>query len=156
MKRVLFLLLDLLAFSAAGGAYAVYDFSRRKLGMQRWVNYQTMRLQKLFPLEPIKIAVCILMILCLLALFFLFFRSWKQKKAQKQKKIQKIRDCRRLAAADVIMLLFSTISGAVFLFLASAFSVRELSSYYFILLLTGVAFLCAGVRNFLAVKNFSR
>ena len=120
--------------------------------MQRWVNYHTMRMQKLLPLEMIKAAACVLVILCLLTLCFLLFRSRKQRKPQKQEDRQ--RGCRRRIAADAIMFLFLAVSGAAFLFLAAAFSVRELSSYYFILLLTGIAFLCAGIRNVLAVKLF--
>ena len=139
MKKLLFLLLDLLSFSAVGGAYAVYDFSRRKLGMQRWVNYQTMRMQKLLPLELIKAAACIFVLLCLLALLIAFLKGRRQK--------------RLFTAADRIMLLFSAVYGAAFLFFTVFVSVSQLSSYYFILLLTGIGFLCTGVRNFLAIRR---
>lgn len=135
----MFLILDLLSLCAAGGAYAVYDFSRRKLGMQRWVNYQTMRVQKLLPLDRIVLLAELVIVLCLLALLFAFFKSRKQRG--------------KMPFSDKITLFLSAVYGAGFLFLSIAFSVKQLSSYYLVLLLIGIAFLCVGIRNYLSFKN---
>ena len=46
MKKIIYICLDLLTIAFLIGGYAFQYFTRKKLGMLRWVNYQNMQLQK--------------------------------------------------------------------------------------------------------------
>ena len=46
MKKIIYICLDLLTIVFLIGGYAFQYFTRKKLGMLRWVNYQNMQLQK--------------------------------------------------------------------------------------------------------------
>ncbi len=46
MKKIIYIFLDLLTIAFLIGGYAFQYFTRKKLGMLRWVNYQNMQLQK--------------------------------------------------------------------------------------------------------------
>lgn len=46
MKKIIYIFLDLLTIAFLIGGYAFQYFTRKKLGMLRWVNYQNIQLQK--------------------------------------------------------------------------------------------------------------
>ena len=46
MKKIIYIFLDLLTIAFLIGGYAFQYFTRKKLGMLRWVNYQNMQIQK--------------------------------------------------------------------------------------------------------------
>lgn len=46
MKKIIYICLDLLTIAFLIGGYVFQYFTRKKLGMLRWVNYQNMQLQK--------------------------------------------------------------------------------------------------------------
>ena len=57
MKKIIYIFLDLLTIAFLIGGYAFQYFTRKKLGMLRWVNYQNMQIQK----NPVYIVSCILL-----------------------------------------------------------------------------------------------
>ena len=46
MKKIIYTFLDLLTIAFLIGGYVFQYFTRKKLGMLRWVNYQNIQLQK--------------------------------------------------------------------------------------------------------------
>ena len=46
MKKIIYIFLDLLTIAFLIGGYVFQYFTRKKLGMLRWVNYQNMQIQK--------------------------------------------------------------------------------------------------------------
>ena len=46
MKKIIYTFLDLLTIAFLIGGYVFQYFTRKKLGMLRWVNYQNMQIQK--------------------------------------------------------------------------------------------------------------
>lgn len=46
MKKIIYTFLDLLTIAFLIGGYVFQYFTRKKLGMLRWVNYQSMQIQK--------------------------------------------------------------------------------------------------------------
>lgn len=46
MKKISYIIFDLLTIAFLIGAYAIQYFTKKKLGMLRWVNYHNMQFQK--------------------------------------------------------------------------------------------------------------
>ena len=46
MKKISYIFFDLLTIAFLFGAYAIQYFTKKKLGMLRWVNYHNMQFQK--------------------------------------------------------------------------------------------------------------
>ena len=46
MKKISYIIFDLLTIAFWIGAYAIQYFTKKKLGMLRWVNYHNMQFQK--------------------------------------------------------------------------------------------------------------
>ena len=66
MRRVMFFLLDIFSGLFLIGAYVIQYFTKRKLGMSRWVVYHQMKYQKMIPVDLLKyVAVIILFFLVL-------------------------------------------------------------------------------------------
>ena len=62
--------LDVIAIIALIGAFVVQYYTDRKLGMVRWLNFNSAQLHDKYPLEMIKfIAAGLIMVLAVLALF---------------------------------------------------------------------------------------
>ena len=47
MKKISYIFFDLLTIAFLIGAYAIQYFTKKKLGMLRWVNYHNMQFQKM-------------------------------------------------------------------------------------------------------------
>ena len=75
MGKVACVVLDILALTAFGGAYAVEHFSKAKLGMKRWVNYNANALREALPIDLICAVVLLLLALGLLALTIARFKK---------------------------------------------------------------------------------
>ena len=45
-KKISYIIFDLLTIAFLIGAYAIQYFTKKKLGMLRWVNYHNMQFQK--------------------------------------------------------------------------------------------------------------
>ena len=48
MKKISYIIFDLLTIAFLIGAYAIQYFTKKKLGMLRWVNYHNMQFQMRF------------------------------------------------------------------------------------------------------------
>ena len=46
MKKISYIIFDLLTIAFLIGAYAIQYFTKKKLGMLRWVNYHNIQFQK--------------------------------------------------------------------------------------------------------------
>lgn len=46
MKKISYIIFDLLTIAFLIGTYAIQYFTKKKLGMLRWVNYHNMQFQK--------------------------------------------------------------------------------------------------------------
>ena len=56
MKKILFVFLDLLSIAFLAGGYAIQYFTKRKLGMVRWVVFKNKQLQEQMPVDVLKYA----------------------------------------------------------------------------------------------------
>nr|WP_296032526.1 hypothetical protein [uncultured Dorea sp.] len=134
MKKIVYILLDLLTVVFMIGAYAVQYFTRKKLGMLRWVNYQNMQIQKNAVygiLKYITVVVAIIFIVMIIA-------GYKKKKAMMRK-------------LDLVMIVIMSLLGIFYLGITVLKSIEVLPAYYFLMPLVGAAVLMQIIRNGIAV-----
>lgn len=134
MKRVLFVLLDLLAAAFLIGGYIVQYFTKRKLGMMRWVTFKTSKIQEAMPVDILKyIAVIVVLLLAVIVI-----RSFIRKRTD-------------LGMTDVVMAAVMAILTLVYLGLTLLITSEVIRSYYLVLPMIGAATLILVLRNSIAI-----
>lgn len=134
MKKVSYILFDLLTIAFLIGAYAIQYFTKKKLGMLRWVNYHNMQFQKNAVYGILKYITVIVAI----ALIVIIIAGYKKKKEM-------------LGKLDLVMIVIMTVLGIVYLGVTVFKSIETLPAYYFLMPLFGAATLMQIVRNGIAV-----
>lgn len=134
MKKICYLLLDILTAAFLCGGYIIDYFTRRKLGMLRWINYYTMKYQKLLPLDVLKYAAAAAASVIVILLLLRLFKKWKQ-----------------LGLGDKIMAAVMTVIWLFYLVLSLLASQSSMRAYYFVLPLTCLALLAQIIRNLLSL-----
>lgn len=134
MKRVLFVLLDLLSAAFLAGGYVVQYFTRRKLGMLRWVNFQEGKLAEAVPVETVKYAALLVL---------LFFALWIVGRFVKKKN--------EIGKLDRVMLGVMVLLVAVDVVLTLTLTKDVTAAYFLILPLAGAAALMQIIRSGIAV-----
>lgn len=71
MRKAVALILDLLALACFAGVYALDYFTKSKLGMTRWVNYNANALRESLPVDVICMGVAVAGLTALLILIVL-------------------------------------------------------------------------------------
>ena len=134
MKKIIYICLDLLTIVFLIGGYAFQYFTRKKLGMLRWVNYQNMQLQKNHLFDILKyITVAAAMVLIVLIIV-----GYRKKKEL-------------LGKIDFVMILIMQILGIIYLGITVLKSIESFPAYYFLLPFLGAATLMQIIRNGIAV-----
>lgn len=134
MKKAGYILLDLLTLAFLIGAYVIQYFTKKKLGMLRWVNYHNMQIQKNSVygiLRYITVAVAIVLIVLIIV-------GYTKKKAA-------------LGRLDLVMTVIMSVLGIAYLYVTVFMSIEVIASYYFLMPLLGAATLMQIVRNGIAV-----
>lgn len=134
MKRILFALLDLLAAAFLAGGYIIQYFTKRKLGMMRWVTFKTSKIQEAMPADILKYAAVIVALL----LTVMVIRSFIEKRAGLEK-------------IDVVMAVVMVILTLVYLGFTLFAASDVIRSYYLVLPMIGMATLILIIRNGIAV-----
>ena len=121
MRKAAIITLDMLTVALLGGAYAMHYFSERKLGMVRWVNYHSQRIQDAVPLDVFKYVVLAVVAVLAIVLVWRVLRT------------------RQRTAADVACALFA--SAVVMAFAAVVLAVTHKVSHAdtFIVVMAGAA-----------------
>lgn len=122
MKRVFYVLSDLLIVALLAGAYLVQYFTKKKLGMSRWVVYQVMKAEKSLPIEVLRFVAPVAALLLVVLLFWLY---GKRKN--------------RLTRIVFFMVLFSGALAFFYLGFTVFLSQDTIRSYYLVLPLIGLA-----------------
>lgn len=69
MKKVLYIISDLLIAALLAGAYIVQYFAKRKLGMNRWIVFKISKVKEALPIEMLRyVAVAAVLALAVLVL----------------------------------------------------------------------------------------
>ncbi|MDO4265884.1 MAG: hypothetical protein Q4C63_05395 [Eubacteriales bacterium] len=134
MRKICYLILDILTAAFLCGGYITNYFTRRKLGMLRWINYHTMNYQKQLPLDVLKYAAAAAASVIVILILLQLFRKW-----------------RRLGICDKIMAAVMTAVWLLYLGLSILSGQNVMRAYYFVLPLAGLALLTQIIRNLLSL-----
>lgn len=128
------IIFDILTLALLASGYIIQYFTKRKLGMMRWINFHTYKYQEMLPLELLKyVAVSVIILLTV----FIICRFMKKRKAAKM--IDKI---------TITVMAVVTLFDFGFALFSSLESVR---AYYFIMPLLSVAALMQIIKNFVVI-----
>lgn len=134
MKKIVMIIFDILTLALLASGYIIQYFTKRKLGMMRWINFHTYKYQEMLPLELLKyVAVSVIILLTV----FIICRFMKKRKAAKM--IDKI---------TITVMAIVTLFDFGFALFSSLESVR---AYYFIMPLLSVAALMQIMKNFVVI-----
>lgn len=134
MKKIVMIIFDILTLALLASGYIIQYFTKRKLGMMRWINFHTYKYQEMLPLELLKyVAVSVIILLTV----FIICRFMKKRKAAKM--IDKI---------TITVMAVVTLFDFGFALFSSLESVR---AYYFIMPLLSVAALMQIIKNFVVI-----
>lgn len=134
MKRLLYIILDLLTVAFLVGAYVIQYFTKRKLGMLRWMNYQNMQFQKNASYGILKYIT----VLVALVLIILIIVGYKKRKEM-------------MGKLNLVMIVIMSILEVVYLYVTVLLSTEKIASYYLVMPLIGAAVLMQIIRNGIAV-----
>ena len=134
MKKIVMIIFDILTLALLASGYIIQYFTKRKLGIMRWINFHTYKYQEMLPLELLKyVAVSVIILLTV----FIICRFMKKRKAAKM--IDKI---------TITVMAVVTLFDFGFALFSSLESVR---AYYFIMPLLSVAALMQIMKNFVVI-----
>lgn len=134
MKKIVMIIFDILTLALLASGYIIQYFTKRKLGMMRWINFHTYKYQEMLPLELLKyVAVSVIILLTV----FIICRFMKKRKAAKM--IDKI---------TITVMAVVTLFDFGFALFSSLEFVR---AYYFIMPLLSVAALMQIIKNFVVI-----
>lgn len=134
MKKIVMIIFDILTLALLASGYIIQYFTKRKLGMMRWINFHTYKYQEMLPLELLKyVAVSVIILLTV----FIICRFMKKRKAAKM--IDRI---------TITVMAVVTLFDFGFALFSSLESVR---AYYFIMSLLSVAALMQIIKNFVVI-----
>ena len=134
MKKIIYTFLDLLTIAFLIGGYVFQYFTRKKLGMLRWVNYQNIQLQK----NPVYDIVKYITVVVIMVLIVLIIAGYKKKKEM-------------LGKINLVMIVVMSVLGIVYLGITVFKSIETLPAYYFLMPFLGAATLMQIIRNGIAV-----
>ncbi|MDR0923515.1 MAG: hypothetical protein LBN31_04085 [Hungatella sp.] len=122
MKKTGYLILTLAEILLLAGTYIIHYFTRKKMGMARYVIYKNQSWERTFPMETLKYtAVAVLTALTLLLLAALGIKRRRQGKL--------------VAAMHFVMIILTTLYAAF----TCISSTEIMRAYYFISLMLGTA-----------------
>lgn len=134
MKKIVMIIFDILTLALLASGYIIQYFTKRKLGMMRWINFHTYKYQEMLPLELLKyVTVSVIILLTV----FIICRFMKKRKAAKM--IDRI---------TITVMAVVTLFDFGFALFSSLESVR---AYYFIMPLLSVAALMQIIKNFVVI-----
>ena len=133
MKKIIYTFLDLLTIAFLIGGYVFQYFTRKKLGMLRWVNYQNMQIQKNPVYDILKYITVAAIVLIVLSIV-----GYRKKKEL-------------LGKIDFVMIVIMQILGISYLEITVLKSIESFPAYYFLMLFLGAATLMQIIRNGIAV-----
>ncbi|MDO4312158.1 MAG: hypothetical protein Q4C52_03625 [Eubacteriales bacterium] len=134
MKRILFVLLDILSAAFLIGGYVIQYFTKNKLGMVRWVNFQERKTREAVPVDILKYAAVIVVLL----LAVIIIREFLKKRLN-------------LGRLDGVMVAVMVILVAGYLGATLFVTIEVTPAYFMVLPMIGAAALLQVIRSGIAV-----
>ncbi len=135
MKKILMIICDFFTLAFLIGGYIVQYFTRKKLGMMRWINFNTYKYQEKLPLDILKYVAVVVVIIFTLLIMIRF--------AKKRKAIKSL---------DRLMLIIMLIVILLYVVITIFTSKETLSAYYFVMPLLGMAALVQLIKVLIIIR----
>lgn len=135
MKKVLYIISDLLIAALLAGAYIVQYFAKRKLGMNRWIVFKISKVKEALPIEILRYVAAAAVLALAVLLVILYGRNRKA--------------YRKILLPMVIV---TIVLAAGYLGFTLYFSQERVRAYYLMLPLIGLANVVQLAKTFTAMK----
>lgn len=135
MKKLLYIIGNILIVSLLAGAYVLQYFAERKLGMNRWIVFKIRKVEEAVPIGVLRYAA-VALVLILTAALVVSYNKYRRK-------------LKRIVLAMTAVTVLLAVGYLVF---TAAFSQEQIRAYYLMLPLIGLACLVQIVKTALAVK----
>lgn len=135
MKKVLYIISDLLIAALLAGAYIVQYFAKRKLGMNRWIVFKISKVKEALPIEILRYVAAAAVLALAVLLVILYGRNRKA--------------YRKILLPMVIV---TIVLAAGYLGFTLYFSQELIRAYYLMLPLIGLANVVQLAKTFTAMK----
>lgn len=122
MKKAGYILAVLLEIAALAGAYIINYFTKKKMGMARWVIYKNQGWEREYPMDVLKMTALAVIVILTILIFLLFLKKKK--------------DAGKLVTAMNVMMIVLTVVYVSYTLVSSTETMR---AYYFLSLLFGIA-----------------
>ncbi len=135
MKKILYIISDLLIAALLAGAYIIQYFAKRKLGMNRWIVFKISKVKEALPIETLRYAAAAAVLVLAVLLIILYSR--------RRKSYQKIL---------LPMVIVTAVLAAGYLLFTLYFTQERIRAYYLMLPLIGLANAVQLGKTFAAMK----
>ncbi len=139
MKRyglIGYILSSLIEIGLLAGAYAVDYFTKKKMGMVRFINYHTLKLEKAYPMAQIVMAVVAILILLAIVTVFLYGKR---------------RNSLKTAVVPVVTITVLLTAGITLFAILTNKAVTR--AYYFIFAMISLAALIQSIKCFVCILH---
>lgn len=134
IKKILYILLNILQVLLLIGIYMVDYFTRKKMGMLRFVIYKNTTWEKLYPIEQIQYLIIILFLILIISVFLLY----SKRKSQLNKNV---------LSKNIVMIGFMVI----YLGFNLLYSTEDFRAFYFMNIMLAVATFLQIIKTFFVV-----
>lgn len=121
MKKAGYILAVLLEIAALSGAYIINYFTKKKMGMARWVIYKNQGWEREYPMDVLKMTALAVIVILTILIFLLFLKK---------------KDAGKMVTAMNVMMIVLTVVYVSYTLVSSTETMR---AYYFLSLLFGIA-----------------
>ena len=135
MKKILYIISDLLIAALLAGAYIIQYFAQRKLGMNRWIVFKISKVKEALPIETLRYAAAAAVLVLAVLLIIVYSR--------RRKSYQKIL---------LPMVIVTAVLAAGYLLFTLYFTQERIRAYYLMLPLIGLANAVQLGKTFAAMK----
>lgn len=135
MKKILYIISDILIAALLAGAYILQYYAKRKLGMNRWIVFKVSKIKEALPVDTLRYAAAALVIVLVVLLVIKYGMHRREYKKM-----------------IFPMVVFMVALGIFYLIFTIVFSQESLRAYYLMLPLIGLCNLVQVIKVFAAMK----
>lgn len=135
MKKILYIVSNILIAALLAGAYILQYYAKRKLGMNRWIVFKVSKIKEAFPIDILRYTAAALVLVLVVLLVIKYGKHRKE-----YKKIL------------LPMVVFMVALGVFYLIFTTGFSQESIRAYYLMLPLIGLCNLVQMIKVLAAMK----
>lgn len=135
MKKILYIISDILIAALLAGAYILQYYAKRKLGMNRWIVFKVSKIKEALPVDTLRYTAAALVIVLVVLLVIKYGMHRREYKKM-----------------IFPMVVFMVALGIFYLIFTIGFSQESIRAYYLMLPLIGLCNLVQVIKVFAAMK----